>query len=133
MATVPPPEGITSHDMITRLRREAGDYVNGRWVDGALEDPNVDINCSLQPPNRKGSVRIINELGGDRIQDWRIVYCAPQSLRGADDRTGLKADRFLYFDATYEVRHVNPWRGQVLRHDEVFAVRIDTSSAPTNT
>jgi len=116
--------GIISKNTVKRLRYAAGTYVNGLYV---RPDPIENtINASVQPPNRLGSARIKQELGGQRLEDWVVVICKPDTLRTVRESEGILADRIVHKGKTYEVRNINSWvSGQVLEHDSAFCILID--------
>jgi len=118
--------GITKKTSIVRQRQGAGTYVDGVYT-ATAESPDVTIKASVQPPNRMGSNRTIQEMVGQRPQDWICIICDADTLRTSTATTA--ADRVVYNSKTYEVRHLNSWiTGQVNMHDTAYAVLID---APT--
>jgi hypothetical protein len=120
--------GITSKTTIVRQREGAGTYVEGVFTAGTSE-PDLSLTASVQPPNRMGSDRVIQELVGQRPQDWVCIICKAGTLRALDLSVGARADRVVYNSKTYEVRHLNSWiSGQVNMHDTAYAVLIDSPS-----
>lgn len=128
MSTQIQTSGITSHDKFTRLRwKGKGEYIDGYFEqnEGSDVERVDDISGSVQPPNRKGSHRIHQKYEGRRVEDWLVIFTAPGTLRITLEKEGMKSDRILYEGEIYECMFMNKWRGQVIRHDEVFIVRVD--------
>lgn len=117
--------GIIGKNTVTRLRyKTAGTYTNGLYVPPTPEQE--EFFASVQPPNRMGSERVIQELVGQRIQDILCIITEPDILRCADESAGIRADRVIYLGKTYEVRFINRWvTGQVNMHDTAYMVRLD--------
>lgn len=131
MGSQAPISGILGHDEFERLRWTAA----GEWADGYFEQNEQSdverptLKGSVQPPNRKGSQRVIQKFEGRRIEDWLVIYTKPGTLRVTLEKEGVKADRILYDGELYECMHINKWKGQVLTHDECFIVRVDEGEA----
>lgn len=121
MTTIPS-QGIIRGQTVQRVRRTAGTYVDGLYVDGASSAP-TNHQASVQIYDRfSNDSKVLTE--GDRVQDWIEVYTLPGTFRQHDDFTGLLADLILYNGFTYEVKQVHYWKGAFLTHDRVWAVRI---------
>lgn len=108
-----------------RVRYPVGSYVNGRYV---VSSPTVAAyKGSIQPAVDRGSEVMTSMREGQRTRKIIIVYTYPDTLRTSDERTGTKAD-FVYFNnELFEVQKVNRWTGQILTHDEVWAVESDAA------
>jgi len=119
--------GISSKATVTRLRYPTA----GTYVDGVYTPPTAVetvIYASVQPPNRLGSTRLLQEIGGQRLQDVICVITQPETLRTLDEATGIRADRIQYLGKVYEVRQINSWTtGQVNMHDTAFATMVDAT------
>lgn len=116
--------GIIGKHTVTRLRYAAGTYVDGLYV--RPTPTQSEIYASIQPPNRMGSERVIQELSGQRIQDILCAITEPDVLRCVDESAGILADRVIHLGKTYEVRFINRWvTGQVNMHDTAYIVRLD--------
>jgi hypothetical protein len=119
--------GILAGDTISRLRFDAaGSFIDGYWTEPADNITRLDnIKASVQPVNRLGSVRLQQKYEGTRIQDWRVVYCSPDTLRELKEKEGIKEDHVLYNGEEYVVTEINHWRGQAITHDQAFIRRVD--------
>lgn len=116
--------GIIGKNTITRLRYAAGSYVDGLYTQPTPTQ--TEIYASVQPPNRMGSERIIQDIVGQRVQDILCAITEPDVLRCVDEANGIRADRVIYLGKTYEVKYINRWvTGQVNMHDTAYIVRLD--------
>lgn len=108
-----------------RVRYPVGAYVNGRYT---VSSPTVAAyKGSIQPAVGRGSEVMTSMREGQRTKKIIIVYTYPDTLRTADERTGTKADLVYFNNEMFEVQKVNRWTGQILTHDEVWAVESDAS------
>jgi hypothetical protein len=117
--------GIIGKHTVTRLRYgTAGTYVDGLYTPPTATQ--TEIYASVQPPNRMGSERLVQELTGQRTQDILCAIVEPDTLRCVDEAAGIRADRVVHLGKTYEVRFINRWvTGQVNMHDTAYIVRLD--------
>jgi len=118
--------GIASTQSVTRLRNGEGIYLKGRYVEGL--ETSTQIDASVQNYVNTGSAEPLSQFGGQRNLDWKVLYCQVDSFRISDDKTNTEADRIVFNNSVYEVKLINTWEGQILTHDEVFAVRIGVVS-----
>lgn len=105
-----------------RFRYGTGSYVSGRYVDGT-----VSVSAykgSIQPMvGLKGGEQLQNLPEGMRTRKWIVCYTYPDTLRtGSEEPANIKADIIYFNGEAFEVQKVNRWTGQILTHDEVWAV-----------
>lgn len=124
-----PKQGIIQYQSITRVRRSGGGWVNSRYVDGG-EEVLSSILASVQNPTRKGSEVIKNLPEGERLDSWKVIYCEPAQFRISDDNTNTQSDLVIWDGWYWDVRKINSWSGQVLTHDQIYAVRTDRQYVP---
>jgi len=102
--------------------RRAGDYVNGRWLDGTAST--FTIACNIQPNIQGKMTKLLPE--GDRSK-YSIVILTngiDQSLRTSQEGSGLlKGDEVTWNGDVYEIREINFYNLGVLDHYMALAVR----------
>lgn len=123
-----PKESQIRDQIVARKRFSKGGYEDGYYVDGEEEfTPGIEV--SVQPPNRKGSKRIQHLPGGERVEDWIVVYADPNTFRGQKEKEGVIADRIIYQGDEYQVAFVNDYNTpSTIPHDEVFCQRYNESA-----
>lgn len=123
--------GIASKTCVTRIRYQPGVYYDGWYHQAAPVE--TQIRASVQPPNRMGSARTIQDVIGQRFSEIVCIITQPNTLRVADEQNRISADRIIYNGKEYEVKHINSWiTGQVNMHDTAYAVRVDASNTDTS-
>jgi hypothetical protein len=85
------------------VTRPSGNYVQGRWVEGAAET--LEILASVQPATPKELQRLPE---GDRTKAVIAIWTTTE-LRTASSPPGAQADRVTYAGSTYEVQAVEAW------------------------
>lgn len=109
---------------IVRLRFGTGAYTRGLYVDGAVTA--TAYKASVQPFKDSGSEVLQRLREGDRTKKLIVIYTYPGTLRTMSEKpNNTRADLVYYEGEVYEVQKTNLWKGQILSHDEVWAVEFD--------
>jgi len=104
---------------VTRIRRLEGAYISGVWTDGASYE--TTITASVQPTGPRELMRLPEGL---RTRDSVKIFTA-DSLRSANESSGLAADRIVYQGEEYEVVSAGGYTHAQMPHVEAVAVRVD--------
>ncbi|WP_029046241.1 hypothetical protein [Cupriavidus sp. amp6] len=104
-------------------RRAAGQWVEGRWVDGA-EEGIVTIPASVQPLRLSDYDELQAQMEGRRIEAAVRIYTGEVlNVAGANDRNGDKLIwPFAPRPGEYLVVAVSPWQSGVIPHYRYHAV-----------
>jgi len=113
-----------SGQSVIRKRREGDTYVGGRLSEGTVT-VTEDIPASVQPLTSAYMRAISQLMEGKRSSGWIVVFCEVNTFREANDKTGTPSDILTYEDEEYEVQKVDHRTGRRLRHDQVYASRVD--------
>lgn len=106
------------------IRRGAGQWVAGRWIEGA-DGPLDTIMASVQPATLSEDYDTLQALPeGRRVEAMVRVYTdAVLAVAGAADTNG---DRIVWphgpRPGNYLVRAVSPWQSGVISHYRYLAV-----------
>lgn len=105
------------------IRRGAGQWVAGRWIDGADGPPHT-IMASVQPATLSDYDTLQALPEGRRVEAMVRVYTdAVLAVAGATDTNG---DRIVWphgpRPGNYLVRAVSPWQSGVISHYRYLAV-----------
>lgn len=122
MTTSIPILGIISGQTVKRLRKGAGSYISGRFVEGS--ETETTVQASVQMPTGQSAKAISQLPEGERIQDWIIVFSLPSTFQTSDSKLSQQSDIIEYETLRYEVKAIRKWRGVVLTHDETYALRL---------
>ena len=112
-------------DMITstvtvKRRIDAGEWVNGRWEDGEIEEIEMDASVQQATPNE---LMMLPEAV--RTRETLKIY-AEEELRISDEKAGIKADSIVHNGKEYQVQKVDNWSyGNDLPHYKAICVKID--------
>lgn len=104
MINVSPAFNFNNSNLVTVIRTEAGEYVNGRYQDG--ESVEIKIYASVQPA-QPDTMEVL-QMGFRNTEGIQIV--SKQSLRTTQDKTGEIADIVLHNDKRYRVVNVTNWK-----------------------
>lgn len=105
----------------TIIPRLPGEYVNGRWVEGADGEP-YTVEASVQPATTSDYDRMRAEQSGRRISRMVRIYTdSPLTVAGTDDTNG---DSLLWEGSRYLVVAVSPWRSTRLKHFRYLAIWV---------
>lgn len=101
------------------IRRLQGEYVDGDWVAGGLEE--IIIKCNIQPlkPNE---LMMLPE--SDRTRDWLKVYSASELRKAQEGTNGWDADEFVWQGYRYMIMKQENYAMGVLDHWKAYAARI---------
>lgn len=103
---------------LVRRRFAAGSLVAGRYTPGASTDD--AFTGSLQP--LRGTDReVLPE--GTRQTDSRKIYTDPDTLRTADQHSGLPADHVIVDGVAFVVVHVDSPH-PIIPHQRAYIVRV---------
>lgn len=109
---------LTGSVDLTILRKTAGEWVRGRWVEGEVEP--VVIEANVQPAKMSELVMLPEP---ERTKQWLRVFSAEEirTLREGED--GWPADEVVWEGDTWRVMRVQAYKMGVLDHYEALAVR----------
>lgn len=103
----------------TVYRKQPGQWVDGRWVDGQ-EEP-FTIKASVQPATSSDYDLMQAEAGGRRLEAMIRIYSDTELIpAGKDDTNG---DVLEWRGNRYLVIGVSPWQSTRLAHFRMFAVK----------
>jgi hypothetical protein len=111
---------LTKKIPITILRRVAGTYVDGDWVEGTTS--NVPIEVNIQPA-RDHELMIFPE--SERSKEWYKLYSASEMRTQLEGVGGYDADEFVFEGKRFKVMKVRHYGMGILDHFRAFAVRIE--------
>lgn len=113
---------LTKKIPLTVVRRIAGSYVDGEWVEGTTTE--LPIECNIQPIK---PYELMMFPESERSKVWMRLYTG-ETLRTQREGTGgYDADEFTWKGDRFKIMKVNDWNGGmgILEHTECFAVRIE--------
>lgn len=117
------PTFLLTHKIpLTILRRTAGSYVNGEWVEGTIT--NIPIEVNIQP--MKGYELLIMPES-ERSKVWWKLYTDVELRTQKEGAGGYDADEFVWKGDTYKIMKVDNWiNGMgILEHSKALATRIE--------
>lgn len=118
------PNFLLTHKVpITLIRKSAGDYVDGVWVDGVSEE--ITILANVQPT--KGS-ELLSLPESDRSRDIIKLYTTDEILGIQEGDGKTSPDLIIWQGSTYEVKLVYTQRMGVLDHTKALAAKIPISA-----
>lgn len=100
----------------TIIRRGAGVYSGGQWVEGS--DTNLTIYASVQPANGE-ELKALPE--GYRTKETLKLYSSDELIPLGDNR---RPDILLWRGAQYEISLKGPWQSGVISHFKYYASKI---------
>jgi hypothetical protein len=98
-------------------RKDAGGYINGKWIEGA--ETIFNIQADLQPlqPNEMQSLP-----EGRRIDDAQTFFT--DTFLRATDGNNKNPDIIIIEGERYEIIKIYDWDGR-LKHYKVLAMRVE--------
>lgn len=113
---------LTNKISITIIRRVAGSYVNGDWVDGTTS--NVSISANVQPVKPH---ELLMFPESERSKSWLRIFSDSLVRTQKEGAGGHDADEFTWKGERFKVMKVNDWLSgmSILEHCEAFCVRIE--------
>ena len=113
---------LTKKIPLTILRRVAGSYVNGDWVEGTTT--NIPIEVNIQPA-RDHELMIFPE--SERSKEWYKLYSADEIRTQLEGVGGYDADEFTFLGKRFKVMKARRYSMGILDHFRGFAVRVETT------
>jgi hypothetical protein len=124
-ANKPPNFLLTHKTTIQVIRKSAGSYVNGLWVDATNT---VSVQCHIQP--LKGS-ELMALPEADRNREWIKAYTTDDVNGLVDGSGGVSPDVIVWDSKHYEVAKVLEYKMGVLNHTKIIAARVVHSAGYT--
>lgn len=98
-------------------RKEAGSFVNGKWVEG--DTSTFTIQASVQPL-RGDEIQLLPE--GRRNSQAVRIYTDTLLYNKTNESTN--PDIVTAFETDFEVLTVEPWQSNVINHFKCLAVKV---------
>ncbi|MNQ84479.1 hypothetical protein D3C85_996090 [compost metagenome] len=117
------PNFLLTHKIpLTIVRRAAGSYVNGDWVEGSTT--NIPIEGNIQPV-KPHELLIMPEA--DRSRSWWKMYTDAALRTQKEGAGGWDADEVTWKNDRYKVMKIDDWTSGmgILEHSKVWLVRIE--------
>ncbi len=118
---------LTHKTTVQVVRKSAGSYVNGFWVDASNT---VDIQCNVQPM-RGAELMALPEA--DRSREWIKAYTTADVNGLVDGSAGASPDVIVWDGKHYEVSKVLEYKMGVLNHTKIIAARVVHSAGYAET
>lgn len=113
-----PPFLATKKKTIVVVRKTAGSYVNGRYVEGT--PTNVTIEGNIQPGLKYNDTQYLAE--GERGRRAIRIYSASEIRTRQEGAAGYDADEVTYNGVTYVCRWSHYYDMGVLSHTKAILV-----------
>lgn len=114
---------LTKKIPLDLLRKTAGSYVDGEWVEGTETVVPVEVNIQ---PLKEAELLLLPEA--DRGKQWWKVYSASEIRMDKQGTSGWAADEFVYQDDRYKVMKVENTSMGILNHYKALAARLELSA-----
>ena len=114
---------LTKKIPLDLLRKTAGSYVDGEWVEGAETSVSVEVNIQ---PLKEAELMLLPEA--DRGKQWWKVYSASEIRMDKQGSSGWAADEFVYQGDRYKVMKVENYAMSILDHYKALAARMELSA-----
>lgn len=114
---------LTKKIPLTLIRKAAGEYVSGRWVEGL--ETLVPIEVNIQPMKEE-ELLILPEA--DRARQWYKVYSDSEIRADKQGVGGYSADEFEFEGDRYKVMKVRHYSMGILNHFRAMAARVELSA-----
>lgn len=114
---------LTKKIPLDLLRKTAGSYVDGEWVDGT--ETTVPIEVNIQPL-KEAELLLLPEA--DRGKQWWKMYSASEIRMDKQGASGWAADEFVYQGDRYKVMKVENYAMGILNHHRALAARMELSA-----
>lgn len=114
---------LTKKIPIDLIRKTAGSYVDGEWVEGAETTVTIDVNIQ---PLKEAELLLLPEA--DRGRQWWKVYSASEIRMDKQGTSGWAADEFVYQGDRYKVMKVENYSMGILNHYRALAARMELSA-----
>jgi ribosomal 30S subunit maturation factor RimM len=117
-----PPFLAVRKKTITIIRKRAGSYINGRWVENSLKPQTFNIEANIQPYHLRNDTLLKQE--GDRSRSALKVYTSFDLQKRQEGDKPLEGDQFVWTDGhTYEVMETYQYEMGILNHTKAIALR----------
>jgi hypothetical protein len=100
-------------------RRVQGQYVEGEWVEGGVQEIIREVNIQPLKPSE-----ILQMPESDRTREWYKLYCAEDLRTQLEGVGGYDADEFTWQGGRYKVMRVKNYSMGILDHHTAYAARI---------
>ena len=114
---------LTKKIPLSLLRKTAGSYVDGDWVEGAEATVTIDVNIQ---PLKEAELLLLPEA--DRGKQWWKMYSASEIRMDKQGTSGWSADEFVYQGDRYKVMKVENYQMSILNHYKALAARMELSA-----
>ena len=114
---------LTKKIPLDLLRKTAGSYVDGEWVEGT--ETNIPIEVNIQPL-KEAELLLLPEA--DRGRQWWKMYSASEIRMDKQGASGWAADEFVYQGDRYKVMKVENTMMGILNHFKALAARMELSA-----
>lgn len=114
---------LTKKIPLDLLRKTAGSYVDGEWVEGTETTVPVEVNIQ---PLKEAELLFLPEA--DRGKQWWKVYSASEIRMDKQGDSGWSADEFVYQGDRYKVMKVENTSMGILNHWKALAARMELSA-----
>lgn len=109
--------GMDTGERVTISRKEAGDYVDGIWIEGTVVQ--IKAVASVQQPTKQ---QIELFTGLERNKDIKTFYIN-KDVRLSDEFDGVEADEILWKGRKYRATKLGEWNSY--GYNVVMGVRIE--------
>lgn len=110
---------LTKKIPIIIYRRTKGEYVEGDWVEGGVQEIIREVNIQPLKPSE-----ILQMPESDRTREWYKLYCAEDLRTQLEGPNGWDADEFEWQGGRYKVMKVRNYSMSILDHFHAMAARI---------
>lgn len=113
---------LTNKIPFTIYRRSEGDYVDGEWVEGTIEEVSILGNIQPLKPHE-----ILQLPESDRTRVWWKLYTSEKLRTMKEGPNGWDADEFEWKGDRYKVMKLDDWTDamQILEHCKAYCTRIE--------
>lgn len=114
---------LTKKIPLNLLRKTAGSYVDGEWVEGTQTTVPIEVNIQ---PLKEAELMLLPEA--DRGKQWWKMYSASEIRMDKQGTSGWSADEFVYQGDRYKVMKVENTSMGILNHWKALAARTELSA-----
>lgn len=102
-------------------RKLPGDYIGGKWTEGAEDPTPIIIKASVQPAAAGDYDMMQATSGGRRLEGMVRIYSDTELIAAGEGKTN--GDVLAWRGNRYLVIGVAPWQSGVIPHFRMFAVK----------
>lgn len=103
---------------ITVKRKPPGNYINGIWQDGELQD--LTIQASIQPT----SPNDLENLAEGRFMNNTYKLYSSEPFQSADDNANLQPDMIILPEGNFEVVSCQYWQNSIISHYKTIISKL---------